>query len=72
MELRNGYISFEIYTQTTLSIKQGVLSLISSIFDPLGFFAPALIETKWIIQHFGEKRIDWDELLSLEKVGKNG
>ena len=32
------------------TIKRGILSHVSSIFDPLGFITPALIEPKWIVQ----------------------
>ena len=48
---------------SVLTTKRGILSLISSIFDPLGFITPALIEPKWIIQQLWKRKIDWDELL---------
>ena len=43
--------------------KRGILSPISSIFDPLGLIAPDLIEPKMIIQQLWKTKIDWDELL---------
>ena len=49
--------------KSVLTTKRGILSLISSIFDPLGFITPALIEPKWIIQQLWKRKIDWDELL---------
>ena len=49
--------------KSVLTNKRGILSLISSIFDPLGFITPALIEPKWIIQQLWKRKIDWDELL---------
>ena len=49
--------------KSVLTTKQGVVSLISSIFDLLGFITPALTEPKWIIQQLWKRKIDWDELL---------
>ena len=49
--------------KSVLATKRGILSLISSIFDPLGLIVPALIELKWIIQQLWKRKIDWDEFL---------
>ena len=49
--------------KSVLTTKRGILSLISSIFDPLVFITPALIEPKWIIQQLWKRKIDWDEIL---------
>ena len=43
--------------------KRGVLSFVSSIFDPLGFVVPSVLEPKFIIQELWRRRIDWDETL---------
>ena len=40
--------------------KRGILSHVSSIFDPLGFITPALIESKWIVQELWRRKIEWD------------
>ena len=49
--------------KSVLTTKQGIVSLISSIFDPLGFITPASIESKWIIQQLWKRKIDWGKLL---------
>ena len=41
--------------------RHGILSTVSSIFDPLGFLAPVLIEGKSILQDLCRKNIDWDD-----------
>ena len=41
--------------------KRGILSFVSSIFDPLGILSPSLIEPKQIIQDLWKQNIDWDE-----------
>ncbi|XP_022777858.1 uncharacterized protein LOC111319323 [Stylophora pistillata] len=41
--------------------RRGILSTISSIFDPLGFAAPILLEGKSILQDLCRKGVDWDD-----------
>ena len=41
--------------------KRGILSFVSSIFDPLEILSPSLIEPKQIIQDLWKQNIDWDE-----------
>ena len=38
--------------------KRGILSFISSIFDPLGMIAPAILEPKLIIQELWRRNVD--------------
>jgi len=49
--------------------KRSILSQVSTIFDPLGFLAPAILEPKCIIQELWRRKIDWDETIpsDLEK-----
>ena len=46
--------------------KRALLSLISSIFDPLGILTPAIIESKQIIQLLWQRKIDWEDPLPLD------
>ena len=41
--------------------KRGILSIVSSTFDPLGILTPSLIEAKYIIQQLWKEKIGWDE-----------
>ena len=43
--------------------KRGILSAACSVFDPLGFAAPYVIQAKLIIQELWRRQIDWDEEL---------
>ena len=44
--------------------KRGILSHISSIFDPLGSLVPFLLERKLIIQELWKEKIEWDNKIS--------
>ena len=41
--------------------RRGILSTVSSIFDPLGFVAPVLLEGKSILQELCQKGLGWDD-----------
>ena len=41
--------------------RRGILSAISSSFDPLGFAAPILLEGKSIMQDLCREGVDWDD-----------
>ena len=55
-EMDTFYIKYTI--KSVIAVKRGILSLISSIFDPLGLIAPALIEPKWIIKQLWKRKTD--------------
>ena len=46
--------------------KRGILSFTSSIFDPLGILAPAILFPKLLIQELWRKKIDWDDVIPNE------
>ena len=41
--------------------RRGVLSIISSIYDPLGFVSPLILRAKLILQNLCRKKLNWDE-----------
>ena len=41
--------------------KRGLLSMISSIYDPLGYAAPFVLEGRRILQLLCNKNVEWDE-----------
>ena len=46
--------------------KHGVLSLVSSVFDPLGDLATSLLEPKLIVQELWKLKISWGEQIPKE------
>ena len=48
------------YVQT----KRRVLQIIASIFDPLGYFAPSILEAKLFMRELWVSKSDWDTKLN--------
>ena len=46
--------------------RRGILSVVSSIFDPLGFMNPFMLPAKRIIQELCRKKVMWDSPLSID------
>ena len=47
-------------TKNVALTKTGLLSFISSIYDPVGLITPVTLEPKLIIQDLWRRQIDWD------------
>ena len=54
-------LRIKLSDKTFLNTKRELLSLLCSIFDPLGIVSPCLINTKLIIQELWKRKLDWDE-----------
>ena len=50
--------------------KQGVLSVLCSIFDSLGFIALCILEPKLIVQECWKPDLDWDDPLSCNLLSR--
>ena len=56
-------LSFKPITKNFPETKRGILSMISTIYDPLAIPTPALLKPKKIIQYLWKNKIDWDETI---------
>ncbi|XP_050419539.1 uncharacterized protein LOC126832715 [Patella vulgata] len=61
--LESDMFLYHIRTDEQPFSKRGVLSTINSIFDPLGFLAPVVIEGKRLLRELINSTRDWDEPL---------
>ncbi|KAK7879138.1 hypothetical protein WMY93_034081, partial [Mugilogobius chulae] len=52
---------FKINLRERPHTRRGLLSLVSSIFDPLGFLAPVILPAKRLLQEICRLRCSWDE-----------
>ena len=75
--------SFKITLSEKPLTKRGLLSIVSSVYDPLGFACPFTITARKLIQDLTRSKLDWDDVLpddaletwlcwrqDLEKMGK--
>ena len=44
--------------------RRGILSMISFIFDPLGFIAPVMLSSKLLLQELCREGFSWDDPIS--------
>lgn len=61
-----GYEVNDIQNKNNLITKRSVLSLIATLFDPLGLIGPIIVQAKLIMQTLWKLMIDWDELLPVK------
>ena len=52
---------FKVKMKEHQKTKRGLLSFLSSIYDPLGFLAPLLIAPKLILQSMWREKVGWDD-----------
>ena len=46
--------------------RRGILSIVSSVYDPLGFVAPCILSAKLILQDLCRLKLDWDDKIPEE------
>ena len=49
--------------------KQGILSVMSSLFDPLGFLAPYVLPVKVLRQELWQQKVGWDDEIRDQQLG---
>ena len=59
--------TFQVDTKEDKSFtRRGVLSVVNSLYDPLGFVAPVTIQGKLFLRKISPTTADWDEPVSPE------
>ena len=57
-----------VQTRGKAITRRGILSAVSSLFDPLGMIAPFIMKAKLLLQELCRKKLQWDEeIRELEK-----
>ena len=59
--IERGSFQFRIILKDRPCTRRGILSTVSSIYDPLGFVAPMLLEGKKMLQELCLDRAEWDD-----------
>jgi hypothetical protein len=61
---------FKVQTKGQPNTKRGVLSMVGSLFDPLGFLSPVLLKPKHILQQLWKFKCGWDDVLPQELISE--
>ena len=52
---------FEVFKPDKPATKRGILSAISSLYDPMGYVCPVVLEAKKIMQRLWKLQLAWDD-----------
>ena len=63
-EVNADSFSFKFERQNVPMTKRGILKVISSVFDPLGFVTPFVLKGKVIIQELWRRKYEWDDIVA--------
>ena len=61
-------LGFQIHQKIQPSTKRGILSTVSSVYDPIGIVSPFVLLGKTILQNVCKQKIGWDE--KFQKLNK--
>lgn len=68
--VQSDTFGFKITVKDRPATRRGLLSMMSSIYDPLGFVAPYILEARAIIQDLCRKKLDWDDEIPQEDLDR--
>ncbi|XP_068738151.1 uncharacterized protein, partial [Montipora capricornis] len=67
-DVERDTLSFKVAKRDVPSTRRGMLSLISGLYDPLGFAAPFILPAKTLLQELCRQDFGWDEQIPDEKL----
>ena len=72
--IENDKFLFQVTLKKHPLTRRGILSAVSSIYDPLGLVAPFILPAKKILQKLCQSKLGWDDQIPRNLVwnGKNG
>ena len=66
--IESDTLGFRIELKDKPLSRRGILSTISSVYDPLGIVSPVILTGKQILQDLCRQKVDWDDLLPDEII----
>ena len=67
-DVETDKFGFKISLKDKAITRRGILSVVSSVYDPLGFVAPFILPAKRLLQDLCQKSLGWDDLVSNEDL----
>ncbi|XP_072168946.1 uncharacterized protein [Diadema setosum] len=59
---------FKVHLKEKPATRRGILSMVSSLYDPLGFLAPFILRAKLLLQFLCRRGVDWDERVTNDEL----
>ena len=69
-DVTNDEFVFKISVKEKPATRRGILSIVSSVYDPLGFAAPFILQAKLIMQDLCRKNLGWDDDISEDDLSR--
>ena len=63
-DVRNDQCKFQVNVKNKPPTRRGMLSILSSVFDPLGFAASVILVAKLLLQELCRLKYDWDDVMT--------
>ena len=63
-DMETDVLNFRIIDEGKAPTRRGILSVVSSMYDPLGFVAPVILPAKSLLQSLCRHKFGWDEEIS--------
>ena len=64
--VKGDYFTFDIHVNKKSFTRRGLL-LTASVYDPMGFVAPVILEAKLLLQDLCKQKANWDSVISEEE-----
>ena len=69
-DVESDTFGFKITVKDRPATRRGILSVVSSVYDPLGFAAPFTLPAKTLLQDLCRKNLGWDDPISDEDLAR--
>ena len=69
-DIESDNLSLLEINKSFIPAKRGMLSVLFSVYDPLGFIVPSILEPKLIVQECWKRNLDWDDSLTCDLISR--
>ncbi|XP_028404802.1 uncharacterized protein LOC114527367 [Dendronephthya gigantea] len=67
-DVEDDVFRFRIAEMKEIKTRRGILSLVSSMYDPMGFASPFVLPAKQVLQRLCQAKYGWDEVLPEDEI----
>lgn len=64
--VERDHLAFDTHTDKKPLTKRGILSTLSTVFDPLGYLSPFILQARRLFQQLCRMNLEWDDTLDMQ------